>query len=101
LLRHEQDDPEFGDLMQISQNANRAASLVGQLLAFSRKQNLKPEVLDQREVVSEHMHLLSRLVGEQLRLEVNHASDLPNVRADRRQFEQVMMNLVVNARDAM
>jgi two-component system, cell cycle sensor histidine kinase and response regulator CckA len=101
LLRHDRDDPEFGDLMQISQNANRAASLVGQLLAFSRKQNLQPEVLDLREVISDHTHLLSRLVGEQLKLEVNNASELPNIRADRRQFEQVMMNLVVNARDAM
>jgi len=101
LLRHERDDPEYGDLMQISQNANRAASLVGQLLAFSRKQNLQPEVLDLCDVISDHTHLLARLVGEQLRLEVNHASELPKIRADRRQFEQVMMNLVVNARDAM
>ena len=101
LLRHEHDDPEYDDLMQISQNANRAASLVGQLLAFSRKQNLQPEVLDLCEVISDHTHLLSRLVGEQLKLEVNHPAELPKVRADRRQFEQVMMNLVVNARDAM
>lgn len=101
LLRHDEGDPEFMDLMQIAQNANRAASLVGQLLAFSRKQNLKPQPLDLRDTMSDLTHLLNRLVGEKITLELNIAPTDKVIRADRRQFEQVIMNLVVNARDAM
>ena len=101
LLRHDQGDQDYADLIQIHQNANRAASLVGQLLAFSRKQNLQPEVIDLRDTLSDLTHLLNRLVGEKVRLSVNHAADLKTIRADKRQLEQVMMNLVVNARDAM
>ena len=101
LLRHDRSDPEFADLVQIHQNANRAASLVGQLLAFSRKQTLKPEMLDLQEVLSDLTHLLNRLVGERISLRLTHAPDLGPIRADKRQLEQVVMNLVVNARDAM
>ena len=101
LLRHEREDPDYADLVQIHQNANRAAALVGQLLAFSRKQTLKPEKLDLQDVLSELTHLLNRLVGERVRLRLSHAARLGAIRADRRQLEQVVMNLVVNARDAM
>ena len=101
LLRHGREDPEFADLEQIRQNANRAAALVGQLLAFSRKQTLKPERLDLDEVLSELTHLLNRLVGERIGLKLVHAGQLGPIRADKRQLEQVLMNLVVNARDAM
>ena len=101
MLRHEEGDADHGDLTQISQNANRAASLVGQLLAFSRKQTLKPEVLDLHETLNDVTHLLSRLVGEKVVLSFNHDPDLLPIRADKRQLEQVIMNLVVNARDAM
>lgn len=101
LLRHDEGDPDFTDLMQIAQNANRAASLVGQLLAFSRKQNLKPQALDLRDTMSDLTHLLNRLVGEKISLELRIAPAETTIRADRRQFEQVIMNLVVNARDAM
>ena len=101
MLRHDEDDPDYSDLIQIHQNANRAASLVGQLLAFSRKQTLKPEVLEVSETLEELTHLLNRLVGERVTLSVAHAPDLPLIRADKRQLEQVLMNLVVNARDAM
>ncbi|WP_062762976.1 ATP-binding protein [Falsirhodobacter sp. alg1] len=101
LLRHDQDDPEYSDLMQIHQNANRAASLVGQLLAFSRKQTQKLETLDLTDVLSDLTHLLNRLVGERVRLCLSNASGAGRVNADRRQLEQVIMNLVVNARDAM
>jgi len=101
LLRHDQGDPEYGDLVQIHQNANRAASLVGQLLAFSRKQTLQPEIVDLRDALSDLTHLLNRLVGEKIRLVLNHDPALSPIRADRRQLEQVIMNLVVNARDAM
>lgn len=101
MLRHDNGDPDFSDLNQISQNANRAASLVGQLLAFSRKQTLKPHVIDLRDTLSDLTHLLNRLVGEKVRLVLTHAPDLRPIRADKRQLEQVIMNLVVNARDAM
>ncbi|UMA66129.1 ATP-binding protein [Roseivivax marinus] len=101
LLRHDKDDQDYDDLVQINQNANRAASLVGQLLAFSRKQTMKAELLDLRETLADLTHLLNRLVGERVSLELRHEPSLPAIRGDRRQLEQVMMNLVVNARDAM
>jgi two-component system cell cycle sensor histidine kinase/response regulator CckA len=101
LTRHDEGDEDFGDLMQINQNANRAAALVGQLLAYSRKQTLRPERLDLRGVLSELTHLLGRLVGEKVNLNLSHDPKLWETRADKRQLEQVLMNLVVNARDAM
>jgi two-component system cell cycle sensor histidine kinase/response regulator CckA len=101
LLRHDQGDQDYSDLVQIHQNANRAASLVGQLLAFSRKQNLQPEIVDLRDTLSDLTHLLNRLVGEKVTLTLNHDPDLSPIKADKRQLEQVLMNLVVNARDAM
>jgi two-component system cell cycle sensor histidine kinase/response regulator CckA len=101
LLRHDRADPDYGDLVQIHQNANRAASLVGQLLAFSRKQTLKPEVIDLRDTLADLTHLLNRLVGEKVMLTFAHDVGLLPIRVDKRQLEQVIMNLVVNARDAM
>ncbi|WP_210526823.1 hybrid sensor histidine kinase/response regulator [Rubellimicrobium arenae] len=101
LLRHDEGDLEYADLIQIRHNVNRAASLVGQLLAFSRKQNMMPETLDLRDALSDLTHLLNRLVGEKVSLALHHDPALLHVRADRRQLEQVIMNLVVNARDAM
>ncbi|WP_298566677.1 ATP-binding protein [uncultured Aliiroseovarius sp.] len=101
LLGRDQNDPEFSDLSQINQNSNRAAALVRQLLAFSRKQTLRPEKLALTESLSDLTHLLNRLVGEKVTLELDHDTDLLPIRADRRQLDQVLMNLVVNARDAM
>ena len=101
LLRHDEGDQNYGDLIQIHQNANRAASLVGQLLAFSRKQNLQPETIDLRDTLSDLTHLLNRLVGEKVTLTLDHDPALMRIKADKRQLEQVLMNLVVNARDAM
>jgi len=101
MLRHDKGDPDYTDLDQISQNANRAASLVGQLLAFSRKQTLKPRIIDLRDTLSDLTHLLNRLVGEKVVLTLLHDPNLGPIRADKRQLEQVIMNLVVNARDAM
>ena len=101
LLRHDQGDQDFGDLVQINENANRAASLVSQLLAFSRKQTLQAEVLDLRDTLADLTHLLNRLVGEKVTLTLSHDPILRPIRADKRQLEQVLMNLVVNARDAM
>jgi two-component system, cell cycle sensor histidine kinase and response regulator CckA len=101
LLRHDREDHDYADLVQIHQNANRAASLVAQLLALSRKQTLKPEQIDVQEVLSDVTHLLNRLLGEKVKLRVAHAKALGPIRADKRKLEQVLMNLVVNARDAM
>lgn len=101
LLRHDQGDHDYSDLVQINQNANRAAALVGQLLAFSRKQTLRPETLDMRDTLADLTHLLNRLVGEKVTLTLSHDPVVQRIRADKRQLEQVLMNLVVNARDAM
>ncbi len=101
MLRHDRGDPDYADLDQISQNVNRAAALVGQLLAFSRKQTLRLETLNLRDTLADLTHLLNRLVGERVTLTIRHESALKAIRADKRQLEQVIMNLVVNARDAM
>jgi two-component system cell cycle sensor histidine kinase/response regulator CckA len=101
LNAHRPTDPSFGDIMQIKQNANRAASLVRHLLAFSRKQTLRPQVLDLGEVLSDLTMLLRRLIGEKVALDVVHGRDLWPVKADISQLEQVIVNLAVNARDAM
>jgi two-component system cell cycle sensor histidine kinase/response regulator CckA len=101
LVNHRPTDPSFQDIMQIRQNANRAAGLVRQLLAFSRRQTLRPQVLQLADVLSELQMMMRRLVGEKIELEVSHGRDLWLVKADINQFEQVVVNLVVNARDAM
>jgi two-component system cell cycle sensor histidine kinase/response regulator CckA len=101
LNAHRPTDPSFQDIMQIKQNANRAASLVRQLLAFSRRQTLRPQVLDLGEILSDLTMLLRRLIGEKVSLEVTHGRDLWPVKVDISQFEQVVVNLAVNARDAM
>jgi len=101
LNAHKPTDPSFADIMQIKQNANRAASLVRHLLAFSRKQTLRPQVLDLGEVLSDLTMLLRRLIGEKVTLNVVHGRELWPVKADISQLEQVIVNLAVNARDAM
>ena len=101
LANHRPTDPSFQDIMQIKQNANRAAGLVRQLLAFSRRQTLRPQVLQLGDVMSELLNLMRRLVGEKVELDLRHGRDLWLVKADINQFEQVIINLVVNARDAM
>lgn len=101
LLRHQVGDQSYSDISQIKQNANRAAGLVRQLLAFSRQQTLRPKVTDLTEVLAELSNLLRRLIGETIELEIKHARDLWLVKVDQSQFEQVVINLAVNARDAM
>ncbi len=101
LQRHRPGDPSFADIMQVKQNANRAANLVRQLLAFSRQQTLRPQVLDVTDVLAELAHLLRRLIGENIELDLVHGRDLGLVKVDQGQLEQVIINLVVNARDAM
>jgi two-component system, cell cycle sensor histidine kinase and response regulator CckA len=101
LLRFRAGDPSFADIMQIKQNANRAANLVRQLLAFSRQQALQPRVLAVTDVLAELSHLLRRLIGENIELKVVHGRELWLVKVDQGQLEQVIINLAVNARDAM
>ena len=101
LLNHPPADPSFQDIMNIKQNANRAAGLVRQLLAFSRQQTLRPQTLALNDLLSDLSILLGRLLGESVELNVEPASELWPVKADLHQFEQVIINLAVNARDAM
>ncbi|GAB5349405.1 hybrid sensor histidine kinase/response regulator [Alteriqipengyuania sp. 357] len=101
LLRHMPGDSDYDDIQQIRANSNRAASLTRQLLAFSRQQTLRPEVVQLPDVVSEVSQLLKRLLGEKIELRVRHDRDLGPVRADPGQLEQVIVNLAVNARDAI
>src|SRR6266567_2898705 len=101
LNAHKPTDPSFQDIMQIKQNANRAAALVRHLLAFSRRQTLRPQVLDLGETLSDLTILLRRLIGEKVKLDLVHGRDLWPVKVDVSQFEQVIVNLAVNARDAM
>jgi two-component system, cell cycle sensor histidine kinase and response regulator CckA len=101
LMNHRPTDPAFQDIINIKQNANRAAGLVRQLLAFSRQQTLRPQVLQLGDVLSELSILLGRLLNENIELSLDQASELWPVKADLHQFEQVIINLAVNARDAM
>ncbi len=94
-------DAAFADIMNIKQNANRAANLVRQLLAFSRKQTMQPRVTLLSEAMSDLGNLLGRVLGEKISFEINHGRDLGYVLVDFNQFEQVVINLAVNARDAM
>jgi two-component system cell cycle sensor histidine kinase/response regulator CckA len=101
LTRHDPGDPSFDDIVQIRRNASRATNLVRQLLAFSRKQTLKPVVLDVGEALSDLSNMLGRLLGANIELRLEHGRDLGLVRVDPGQFDQVIINLAVNARDAM
>ncbi len=101
LMRHPPGDQSFGDIMQVKQNANRAANLVRQLLAFSRKQTLQPELIDITDALADLSNLIRRLIGENITLKVRHGSNLGLVKVDHNQLEQVIINLAVNARDAM
>ena len=101
LMRHTPGDSDYDDIQQIRSNSNRAANLTRQLLAFSRQQTLRPQVLQLPDVVAEVSNLLKRLLGETVKLTVKHGRNLGAVRADPGQLEQVIVNLAVNARDAM
>ncbi|SHN60524.1 multi-sensor hybrid histidine kinase [Erythrobacter sanguineus] len=101
LLRHIPGDSDYDDIQQIRANSNRAAALTRQLLAFSRQQTLRPEVIQLPDVVSEVSPLIKRLLGEKITYYVQHDRNLGPVRADPQQLEQVIMNLAVNARDAI
>jgi two-component system cell cycle sensor histidine kinase/response regulator CckA len=101
LGNHRPTDPAFADIMNIKNNANRAAGLVRHLLAFSRKQTLMPQVLSLTDVLEDLLNLFTKLLGEKIKAKVVHGRDLWFVKVDPTQFQQVVINLVVNARDAM
>ena len=101
LRRLTPDNSLYRHVEQIKKAGDRAAALTRQLLAFSRKQILQPEVLDLNHIVVELSKMLQRLIGEDIDLLMGLAADLGKVKADPNQLEQVLMNLVVNARDAM
>ncbi|MCI4591311.1 response regulator [Sphingobium sp. BYY-5] len=101
LMRHTPGDSDYDDLQQVKSNSNRAAGLTRQLLAFSRQQTLRPQILQLPDIVSDVSNLLKRLLGENVRLDVSHGRNLGALRADPGQLEQVIVNLAVNARDAM
>jgi two-component system cell cycle sensor histidine kinase/response regulator CckA len=101
LSRHGPDDPSFPDIMQIKQNANRAGNLVRQLLAFSRRQTLQPKIFSITDALNDLSTMLRRLLGENVELELVHGENVDLIRTDPGQFDQVIMNLAVNARDAM
>ncbi len=101
LANHRPSDPSFADIMNIKNNANRAAGLVRHLLAFSRKQTLRPQVMSLTDALEDLMILLDQLLGEKVKAKVVHGRDLWLVKVDPTQFQQVIINLAVNARDAM
>lgn len=101
LQRHGLGDPSFADLIQIKNNANRAISLVRQLLAFSRKQPLLPKLIDVTENFADLSQMLKRILGEKVKLVLKHGTDLGFIKVDPNQFSQVILNLAVNAKDAM
>ncbi len=101
LMRHTPGDSDYDDIQHIRANSNRAASLTRQLLAFSRQQTLRPQVLQLPDVVADTAQMLKRLIGEKIEFVVQHDRDLHPVRADPGQLSQVITNLVVNARDAV
>ena len=101
LQRYTVNDPSYSDVMQIKQNAGRAANLVRQLLAFSRQQTLMPKIVSITEALTELSSLLKRLIGVNIDFQMIHGRDIWPVKVDINQFEQVIINLVINARDAM
>lgn len=101
MLKHPAGDPSYPELVQIRENAQRAANTTKQLLAFSRKQTLKREVLSVTELLRDFSRFLTRAIGEKVRLELVNGRALSPVKVDKYQLETAIMNLAVNARDAM
>ena len=101
LQTHPASDPDFTELMNVHYSATRAASLVGQLLSYSRKQPLRPKYLDVTDVFAELHHMLKRLLGTKITVQIENGRNLGFIRVDKTQFDQVFVNLAVNARDAM
>jgi two-component system, cell cycle sensor histidine kinase and response regulator CckA len=101
LERHPSGDPDHQELQQIYQSGNRATDLVRQLLAFSRKQTLRPQIVDITDAISDLSQMLNRTLGETIKLRIEHGRALNHIRVDIGQLEQVIVNLAVNAGHAM
>lgn len=101
ILRFKPEDPTFRELHEIRDNAQRAAGIVRQLLAYSRQQNFNLEIISLTDILQEQIALLNRLVGDKITIEIDHESDLWLIKGDLNQFESVITNLVINARDAI
>ena len=101
ILRFKPEDPTFRELHEIRDNAQRAAGIVRQLLAYSRQQNFNLEIISLTDILQEQITLLNRLVGDKITIEIDHESDLWLIKGDLNQFESVITNLVINARDAI
>ncbi len=101
LTRHPVGDPSYPELKEIHEQAVRAAEFVRSLVAYSRKQTFRQEVLDATNVIADLRRILEQLLDERVRLDVVHGRDLPRVRADERQLQTCILNLATNARDAM
>ncbi|HHE47045.1 MAG TPA: PAS domain S-box protein, partial [Bacteroidetes bacterium] len=101
MMSLNKDDPLVSDLEEVMKASQRAAQLTGQLLAFSRKQTLQPKVLNVNSILLNLEKMLQRIIGEDIKFETFYADDLKQIRIDPGQFEQIILNLTVNARDAM
>ncbi|MEM6414660.1 MAG: response regulator [Pseudomonadota bacterium] len=101
LMSHPAGDPAYQDLLLIRENAQRAANLTAQLLAYSRKQTLTKKTQSITDLLVDFSRFLDRAVGEKVRIDLRNGRSLPPVRVDRTQLETALMNLAVNARDAM
>ena len=101
LSRHPVGDPSYQDLQQINATVTRQAGLVKKLLAFSRKQTFRNTVFDVADVLSDCSVMLGQILEETVRLDIRHGRELPLVRADRHQIDNILVNLATNARDAM
>lgn len=101
LMRHPVGDPSYQELQGIRNTTGRAGNLVSTLLAFSRKQTMRREVLDIGAILNEFSYLLHQVLDERIKFEITHGRDLPPILADKQQLETMFMNLVTNARDAV
>ncbi len=101
LRRHGIGDPSFVDLIELKNNVTTAIGVARQLLTVSRRQPLNPKVIDATEAFTENDHLIARILGEKIKFNVNYGADLGYIRVDTVQLSQVLLNLAINARDAM
>lgn len=101
IRRHGIGDPSFADLIELKNNVTRAIEVARQLLTISRKQPLNPKLIEVTDAFADNEHLISRIVGEKIKLQINYGPDLGYIRVDTVQLSQVLLNLAINAKDAM
>jgi PAS domain S-box-containing protein len=101
LMNLKDNDPFYKEVSSISSAGKKATNLTRQILAFSRKQIFQPKIISINDVISDLDKMIHRLIGEDINIDVNLIPDLPNIKADPGQIEQILINLIVNARDAI